>query len=227
LIFALRHPAVLLGLAAGFAVGALLRVSAQRLLLRRRGAVRSLSAAGPLRGVTSPRAWLDPFGVVAVVLAGVGWAPRAEPTPRTAGRRWGLAVSAVLTHGLLAAAGLAVFVAVGGDRALLPFTSTASVLHGSPQAAVTTAQQVALGFALENLGCALLSIVPIPPLETGVAAWSQFPTSAGARRLAYRVLEEQWGVAVLLVLLLLPLAGQQPVLLSLVGTVGDQILHAL
>jgi hypothetical protein len=43
------------------------------------------------------------------------------------------------------------------------------------------------------------------------------PRSPGARRFAYRLLEEAWGVAVVLLFLLLPLAGQQPLLLELIN----------
>jgi hypothetical protein len=57
--------------------------------------------------------------------------------------------------------------------------------------------------------------------------WSTLPRSPGARRMAYRVLEEQWGIVVLLVLLLLPLAGEQPALLQIVGGIADRIVHAL
>ena len=227
MLFALRHPAVLLGLVLGFAAGCLLRVVVARLVARPRRPVRSLSAPGPLRGVTSARSWLDPFGVIAFVLSGVGWAPPQEAPRHRTGRLWALAVTAVASHAALAAVGLLAFRAAGGALASLTFIPTVDVLHGSSDFGLTVAQQVTLGFAIENIGCGLLSIVPIPPLETGVAAWSQFPTTVGARRWAYRVLEEQWGVAVILLFLLLPLGGDQPPLLSAIGAVSDHILHAL
>ena len=47
----------------------------------------------------------------------------------------------------------------------------------------------------------------------------------GARRIAYHLLEEAWGVAALLVLLLLPLGGNRPVLLAVLDAVGDPLLR--
>jgi hypothetical protein len=41
------------------------------------------------------------------------------------------------------------------------------------------------------------------------------------------VLEEPWGIAVVLVLLLLPLAGQTPLLLALIDDAAHPILTAL
>jgi hypothetical protein len=76
-----------------------------------------------------------------------------------------------------------------------------------------------------NLACGLLALLPIPPLELGVLLWSRLPRSPGARRLAYHLLEEQWGVAVVLLFLLLPLAGQQPLLLELINDVSRAIFR--
>jgi hypothetical protein len=214
MLFALRQPAVLLGLVVGFAAGCLLRVTLQQAVI---GGLRSV------RRTAAARSWLDPYGTVAALLAGVGWPPRPTLSRFKPRQVWTVVVAAVAAHGALAAAGLAAYVAAGGSRAAFPFISTTSVLHGS-QYPAGFAQKVALGFGIENLGCGLLALVPIPPLELGVALWSMLPKGAGARRMAYHLLEEQWGVAVVLVLLLLPLAGQQPALLQLVGTISDRIL---
>jgi hypothetical protein len=218
MLFALRQPATLLGLVLGFAVGCLLRVVAQRLAV---GGRRSLHL------VTSPRSWLDPFGTVAAALSGVGWAPRPELARGRPRQVWVIVAIAVGVHALLATAGIAGYLAAGGSRLALPLTSTVSVLHGSQVFATTFAERVALGFGVVNLACGLLALVPIPPLELGVALWSTLPRSPSSRRLAYHVLEEQWGIGVLLVLLLIPLAGEQPALLQLVGALGDRILSAL
>jgi hypothetical protein len=160
------------------------------------------------------------------VLAGVGWSPRPTVSRFTPRQVWTMVVAAVAAHAALAAAGLATYVAVGGSRAAFPLISAVQVLHGS-QFPPDAAQKIALGFGIENLGCGLLALVPIPPLELGVALWSTLPKAAGARRMAYHLLEEQWGIAVVLVLLLLPLAGQQPALLQLVGDISDHLLSAL
>jgi hypothetical protein len=135
---------------------------------------------------------------------------------------------------VLAAAGFAAYLAAGGSRSALAFlgsvgfsSGSVTVLHGSQGIAETIAQRATLGFAMECLAMSLLSLVPIPPLATGVAVWSQFPRTPGSRRLAYHLLEEQWGIAVILVFTLIPLVGQEPALLALIGTVSDDILRAL
>lgn len=218
MLFALRQPATLVGLVLGFIVGCLLRAALQQALI---GGLRSA------RRSTQTQTWLDPYGIVGALIGGVGWSPRPTVSRFRARQVWLMVVAAVLAHAALAAAGLAGFLAAGGTRDILPFLTTVSVVHGTEPFITDVAQRIALGFGIENLACGLLALVPIPPLELGVALWSTLPKSPSARRMAYRVLEEQWGVAIILVLLIIPLAGQQPVLLQLVGAIADRIIHAL
>jgi hypothetical protein len=228
-IFALRQPAVLLGLLVGFLVGIAAVTTAQRaaagrqLRPRRAGTLRPLGGAG--RRTRPPASTLlDPYGAACAVVAGIGWGPR-PPAP-TGLRKPGPGplVVALVVHGLLAAGGLAAYLAAGGDKGLLtvPSDVLTLVVHGSPLLLVeSVGAQILLGFGMVNLGCGLLRLV------MGVLLWSRLPRSPGARRLAYRLLEEPWGVAVLIVLLLVPLAGQQPLLLAVLSAVADPILHAL
>jgi len=220
-LFALRQPAVLLGLLAGFALGCFLRSALERRLAGRRRLRR--------QELTPARNWLDPFGVVAALLGGVGWSPRPELGFAARRRAWTMVVVGLAVHAALAAAGLAGYVAAGGSLRdfQLAGAVTVDVLRGSQLLAAGTAGRVCLGFAIANLTSGLLCLVPVPPLELGVALWSQLPRSPGSRRLAYRLLEEQWGVAVLLVLLLVPLAGTLPLLLAAVAAASDGILHSL
>jgi hypothetical protein len=228
-LFALRQPATLLGLVLGFGVSSIALAFIQGLLTRSPRGVRQ-----PFR----PAIWLDPYGAVAALLAGVGWAPRPQirrgfgSSPRRTA--WLLAVVALVVPALLAAVGLAGYLAAGGNRSLLAVlgslgvtSGSVTVLHGSQPIAAAVAQRICLGFGLECLAMGLLSVVPVPPLATGVAAWSQFPRTPGSRRLAYHLLEENWGVAVVLLFTLIPLVGQEPALLALVGTISDDILRAL
>jgi hypothetical protein len=224
MLYALRQPATLLGLVLGFAAGCILRVVGQKAA---NGGLRSLRYGG-LRQAIEPRSWLDPFGVVAALLAGAGWSPRPQLAFRAKGRAvWVMTVVAVVAHGLMAAAGLAAYAAVGGHLNLLQYISPVSVLHGSQPLATSTVQRITLGFGIENLGCGLLALVPLPPLELGVAVWSTLPRSAGARQLAFRFLEEQWAIVIVLVLLILPIAGEQPLLLQLFDSLGSDILQLL
>lgn len=226
MIYALRQPAILLGLIAGFLIGIPLRAALQRLVTRPGGLRRSrLTAVGGRRTRLGWPGYLDPYGAVAALISGAGWGPRIEArrTPLTDAL---MLVSALVVHAALTALGLAGFVAAGGALSELNGLDVSSVLHGSIDAG-QFGRNAALGFAMVNLACGLLALVPIPPLELGVILWSRLPRSPQARRIAFHVLEEHWGVAVLLVLLLLPLAGQAPALLAAINAVGGSILNAL
>jgi hypothetical protein len=223
-LFALRQPATLLGLVLGYAVGLIALTAVVRRF--ERATQRGLRGARPF---WHPHTWADPYAGVAAALAGVGWAPRAE-IRRGFGsserrRLWTVAVLSVLVPGLLAAAGFAAY-AASTSSDLLAYFSTIPVLHGTQFLADTTLRRVELGFGTENLALAALSVIPIPPLATGVALWSTAPRSPGTRRLAAHLLEEQWGIGAVLVLLVVPLAGEQPALLQLVASIGDAIIRA-
>lgn len=221
MLYALRQPATLLGLVLGFVVGSYLRATLQQAVT---GGVRSA------RHRSDPRHWLDPYGCVAALIGGAGWSPRPALSRFKRRQVWLVLAIALGVHAVLAAGGLAGYVAAGGSRSVFRFVDSVSVLHGTTYAgflATSFLQKLTLGFAIENLCCGLLALIPIPPLELGVALWSTLPKSPGARRMAYRVLEEQWGVIIILVLLIVPLAGEQPALLQLVGSVSDKIVNAL
>jgi hypothetical protein len=226
-IYALREPAILLGLLVGFLLGVPLRAGLQRQLTRPRGLRRGgrLSAVGSHhRSRLGWPGYLDPYGAVAALLSGAGWGPRVE-AKRTPATDALMLVAALAVHGALTALGLAAYVAAGGTLAGLHGLDVSAVLHGSVDTGYF-GRNVALGFAMVNLACGLLALVPIPPLELGVIVWSRLPRSPGARRVAYHVLDEQWGVAAILLLILLPLAGQPPALLAVINAIGGAILGA-
>lgn len=221
MLYALRQPATLLGILLGFAVGSYLRATLQHVVT---GGLRSA------RQRTNPHYWLDPYGFVGALIGGFGWSPRPELSRFKSRQVWTVLVVALGVHAVLAAAGLAAFIAAGGSRNVFPAVDSISVLHGTayvPFLASGVLQKAALGFGVENLCCGLLVLVPIPPLELGVALWSTLPKAASARQMAYRVLEEQWGVLIILVLMILPLAGQFPLLLQLIGGFSNDIIRAL
>jgi hypothetical protein len=219
-LFALNQPATLLGLLAAFLLGSFVQTCGQRLVIGGRRM---------LRGVKHAQLWLDPFAAVTALLGGMGWAPRQDLDRRRPSLPLLLTLVSVLLEAGLAVVGLLGYRLAGGDvpDLGLTFASTVDVIHGHQLIAASFAERFALGFGVESLACALLCLVPIPPLPLGVWLWSVLPRGDGARRIAYHLLEEQWGVAVILVLLLLPLAGQQPLLLALLAAVADPILQAL
>ena len=234
MIFALRQPAVLLGLVVGFLVGIAAVTLAQRAFAsggpwRHRRALRPLGG-NVRRGRAPARTLFDPYGAACAVVAGIGWGPKP---PAPGGLRKpgvGPLLVALVVHGALAAGGIAAYLAVGGYKPLLTgrYEVLSHVVHGSPiLSGQSVAAQMLIGFALVNVGCGLLRLVPIPPLEMGVLLWTRLPRTPGSRRVAYHLLEEPWGIAVLILLLLIPLAGQEPILLKVLSDAADPILGAL
>jgi hypothetical protein len=220
MLFALRQPSTLLGLVLGFAVSMIVLTAVQARI------------AGIKRGFTDslhPRTWIDPYSGVAALLGGFGWAPRPE-VRRGFGRSqqrtlWALAAAAIVVPLVFAAAGLAAYLANGGSRGFLKAVGSVDFIRGS-YPAPSHVSGILLGFSIECIALSIASIVPIPPLATGVAVWTQFPKSPGARQSAYRVLEEQWGIGILM-LLMLPIFNLASLLVVILGPLFDDILHAI
>ncbi|HEX3900845.1 MAG TPA: hypothetical protein VHW74_16960 [Mycobacteriales bacterium] len=224
MLYALRQPGILLGLALGFAVSMLALSAATRLLNRKTRYPRPF---------WDPQSWLDPYGVVAALLGGTGWAPKPEARRgfgRTQHRQlWLITLVSVLVPGIVGAVAIAGYAALIGHGALAIMQSY-SVLHGDDFAkfiAPTIGEKILLGIGIESLTIAVLALFPIPPLPMGVAAWTVFPRTPGARQLAYRLLEEYWGIVVLLVLFVIPFSNQGPLLLFADTSIVDSILHAI
>jgi hypothetical protein len=180
-----------------------------------------------------PQSWLDPYGVVAALLGGTGWAPKPEVRRgfgRTQHRQlWLVAVVSVLVPAAIGAVAIAGYAALAG-RGVLSIMASYSVLHGDDFAkliAPTIGEKILMGIGIESLAIAVLGLIPIPPLPMGVAAWTVFPRTPGARQLAYRMLEEYWGIVVLLVLFVIPFTNQGPLLLYADTSIIDSILHAI
>jgi len=220
-LYALRHPAILLGLVIGFLLGVVLRAALQQ----RVAAGRRLRVAGAPRAAARPwTSYLDPYGAVAAVISGAGWGARVPPKSTRGARALAPLAVALAVHAVFAVVGFAAYRALSGPRVLGYGVSVSDVLHGS-LALGSRAAQIAVGFAVVNLACGLLALVPIPPLELGVVLWSRLPRTPSARRFAYHLLEEAWGIVIVLVGLLLPLAGQPPFLLALIDTVANPLLR--
>jgi hypothetical protein len=224
MLFALRQPALFLGLVLGFAASMVATAGVTRLLSRK--------SRHP-KPFWDPQSWLDPYGAVAALLGGTGWAPKPEIRRGFGHSRnqqlWLVALIALVVPAALGAGAIAGYAALAG-RGPLTVLQSMWVLHGDDPVkflAPTVAEKILLGFGVQCLAVGVLSVIPIPPLATGVAAWTIFPRTDGARRLAYRMLEEYWGIVALLVLILLPLASEGPLLLFAVTSIIDSILHAL
>jgi membrane-associated protease RseP (regulator of RpoE activity) len=112
--------------------------------------------------------------------------------------------------------GLLVADALHGDAAVLSdLPRVASLVRG-----ITGAPFLLLA-GVEVLGTGVLMFVPLPPLPGGRLLFALAPRSSGWQRAEYELVEHNWGVAALL-LLLLPLFSDPPVLILV-----DLVVHPL
>ncbi|MDX6287297.1 MAG: hypothetical protein QOG53_2782 [Frankiales bacterium] len=234
MLYALRHPLTFLALLAGFLLAVLVRGVVQASTARWLGA-----RDADLRQRQRPdiRRHIDPFGAVTAALAGTGWGSPA-PIEGILGRfaygraRGAVAVRAatVLLSGPLAcialgAVLLAAYRAAGGPAVpagLLP----SDILHGDAVHVLDAGPEVLLCLGVATLAVGVLALIPIPPLDGGRLVLALAPATAGWQRVRHYA-DQNWGVLVLLVLLLIPFAGRTPLLLALVDAIGQPILGAV
>ena len=164
-----------------------------------------------------PRRHVDPFGAVAGLIAGVGWAKPVELPSRS---RRGALVSVAL-------AGPAVNLLLG-----LGALVVCRVLVGAVPASATILQygvggdlgpRVALLFGLMNLYVGVLSLVPLPPMDGGRLLFGLGPRSLGWQKAEHFLVEQNVGLVALLVLLLLPLGGPQALLPMVLESIVEPI----
>ncbi len=186
LLFELRDPSLLLGQVAGLLVGVVLHYVVQAVVAGALGDRRPRLAG---RSRLGPRRHFEPFGVVAMLIAGIGW---GQPVPlegrRLRGRaRYVLAIlSGVLVNVTLATAGLLALRAVPAG-------------HWG-RAAVG-------GFVVTNACLAVLQLIPLPPLDGYRVLFAFTPRTGGWQKAAYYLEEQNWGLGILLLLLLLLFGG--------------------
>ena len=168
-----------------------------------------------------PRRHVDPFGAIAGLIAGFGWARPLDPLP---GRRR----RAALVIGCLAGptanllVGLAGLVAFGAMSGLALPSATAKILQdGTP--GIAAADTAVLLFGLMNLYVGVLSLVPLPPLDGGRLLFGLAPRTAGWQKAEHHLVEQNIGLVAVLVLLLLPLGGPQ----ALLPAVLDHVVSPL
>jgi Zn-dependent protease len=222
-LYHLDEPAALFGIALALVIGVYAHSAAQ---------VLAAQALGDPMGRRAGRLALQPgrhvqvFSVVAMLIAGLGW---AEPVPmnerwRSRRRRVAAAVLAgPLAYALLCLAALAGLstgtrrVSVGGDPddTVLDVTALGEVLFWT---AVTFA------------GLCVLSLLPVPPLDGGRLLFILGPTTPGWLKARSDLEERNIGLGIVLGVLLLPrlfpglpdVVGQLqvPLLEGLAGLVG-------
>lgn len=225
MLHALAHPASLLVLLASFVVGMTLHGWVQSVLAYRLGDLRPRQEH---RLRPDPRRHLEPFGVLAAALSGLGWAhPVALPA-----RRRRVALVAVALVGPAANLLLGVGLLVAWRFAYGPATGLSGGLalelqRGLPLSADAASLSLLLVGA-SQLYLGALSLVPIPPLDGGRLLFAFSPRSSGWQRAEYWLVEQNAGVAVVLALLVLPLGSSGlPLLLELLDTILGPVLAAL
>jgi Zn-dependent protease len=219
---------IFLGLVLGFVVATTAHAAAQAFVGTRLGDRRPRAES---RVALDPRRQLDPFGCVAAALAGPGWARPVElGGGYFRGRVWrtvlslaaGPVVSAALAVGfVLAARGVSGSLPVGAAG----FSDLSDLLHGRVVADGFGGLLVGAGAAA--LAVALVSLVPLPPLDAGRALFALAPRSSGWQRARHVLIEQNVGLVAVLALLIIPISGEGPLLLVLLDTVARPILQGL
>ena len=208
-LFFLDRAGPLLGVVLGFVVGVTVHSICQAILADRFGD-RQARLAGRIS--IDPRRHFDAFGVVAALIAGVGWGKPVPFDERRIGRGRYLLVLAVgpLSQVVLAAAALA------GAALLTDDSGTATPL----------AVELLIFFALVNAASAVLALTPLPPLEGNRVLWALAPATGGWQRARYYSEEQNYGQAALIVLLL-PIFSGVGLLMRLVYAVSAPLVDAL
>jgi hypothetical protein len=223
-LYALREPTAFVALVVGFLVGVLVRGLVQAWTARLLG-VRSFEFRR--RQKPDLRLHGDPFGAIGAALGGLGWgsaAPIEEIDARAKyGRTRGRSlwrIGAVLGSGPLAVAVLGTGLlfagrATGAEPLFIRGFSTTTYLHGSTGLDLyDTLPRMLLCAGVALLGVAFLALAPVPPLDGGRFLFAVGPATPGWQRARYWG-EQNWGVAVLLGLLLIPISSDGSLLLVL------------
>jgi Zn-dependent protease len=223
-LYALRDPLSFVVLLVSFLVAVTLHGWVQAVVAARVG-LRAPAAEG--RTAPDPRRHLDPFGAIAAAISGIGWAkPVAAPDRRRRGPLLAVLLSGPAVNVLLGLAVLAVVpVVAAATGSLFGFVDPTRLLQTGIGGDLLP--RVLLLFGLSNLMVGLLSLVPIPPLDGGRLLFALGPRSVGWQKAEYHLDERNIGVAVLLVLLLIPLGGPQALLPAVLDTVAGPLVRLI
>jgi Zn-dependent protease len=240
MLYALRHPLTFVALLAGFLLATLLRGVVQAWVAHWLGA-RDFE----LRARRRPdiRRHIDPYGAVGAALGGTGWGSPAVVGGLLGRYAYGRARGAVAVRTAVALlsgpfacvlAGMALLVAyrsLGADyHGSGPFRLTglapSDVLHGETVHVLDGGPEVlaCLAFALLSFG--VLALIPIPPLDGGRLLLALAPVTAGWQRVRYYA-DQNWGVGVALLLLVIPLFGGSSLLLVLIDVIAQPLIDAI
>jgi Zn-dependent protease len=217
-LFLLRQPVTLLAVAVALLVGIVVHCVVQAAAAR---AVGDRAPASFGRLSPDPRRHFEPFGIIAMLISGLGWnkpVPFQEPRFRGSRVRFTLAVlSGPFANLVLAVLGLVALKLV--DKGGFGSTDAFRVM---PEG-VGLAERMAYEFAVVNAGIAALTLIPIPPLDGARILWVWAPRSPGWQNARYQLEERNIGLGIC-VLLMLPLIAGSGLLLQLTLAIADAFL---
>ena len=216
MLFLLRDPAACLGMAIALVVAVVGHSLAQAATARAFGD-RLPAASGRLN--PDPRRHLDPFGVIVMLISGIGWnkpVPLQEPRFRGGRTRYLLAILAgPFANLLLAVAALAALRAVAPPVLLSVDPLTVPGFGFG--------EKLLYELAVVNAAVGVLTLLPIPPLDGARILWLYAPQTPGWRNARYHLEERNVGIAICVVLSL-PLFGGSGLLRSLAVAVTSAFL---
>jgi Zn-dependent protease len=162
----------------------------------------------------NPQHHVDPFGAVAGLVGGIGWAAPIELSGRRQrARTIAVALAGPLTN-LVLGVGLLVLwrglLAEGASRGLADAFGGAGAgyyLQHGYSVAEDALGVVVLLVGASQLYLGVLSLVPIPPLDGGRLLFALAPRTAGWQRAEHWLVTQNIGTFAVLVLVILPLGG--------------------
>lgn len=216
MLFLLRQPATLLAVALSLVVGIVAHCVVQAAVARAVGD-RMPAASGRLN--PDPRRHFEPFGIIVMLISGIGWnkpVPMQEPRFRGSRGRYTLAVlSGPLANFVLALLGLLVLAALD-----TPYDNQVGL---DLDTGLPFVDVLARTFAVTNALIGALTLLPIPPLDGARVLWAYAPRSPGWQNARYQLEERNIGLGICVVLML-PIFGPVPLLMRLCFAIGDAFL---
>lgn len=221
MLFLLRFPLTLLAVAVSLLIAIVLHCVVQAAVARAVGD-RMPAASGRLS--LDPRRHFEPFGIIAMLISGIGWnkpVPFQEPRFRGARGRFTLAVlSGPFTNLALSALGLLALALL--DPTGVEEVGELRLTNFEPNAAELFLYQ----FAIVNAAVGVLTLIPIPPLDGARILWVYAPRSQGWQNARYQLEERNIGLG-LCVLLMLPLFAGQGLLYRLTFSIASAFFEPL
>ena len=148
-----------------------------------------------------PRRQLDPYGVLAALVGGIGW---SAPVPRPAGRKTSALIALALTGGLaLIVIGMGLLLTLHLTSQVSTDGAQVTALLRNGTAGGSLGQRSLLISGVVFLSTGVLSLLPLPPLAGSRLLFGLAPRSSGWQQAEYQLEERNFGVLALLVMSLL------------------------